>query len=356
MMVWLSVVVNGRLMQMPLSLPRRNVLAGGVAALLAPLTRLLDAGEQERIGSVIAGRSRIDAPVVEHLETLLTHYRNLDDIMGPRRIQGSVWSLCGLVDHLCETAEPPVQQALLSVSAQYRQFNCWLYADGGNHEAAERCYDTAIARATAAGNQALAGYLLACRSNNALLQENVPTAIALAQEAQTGKWQATPAVRAWAGGQEARGWAFQDNLERCKRRLDESAELLAKSVGGDEPAWIYWFNEEYLTVTRGVCLMKSGDAESAIEILDRAIAALAPDRVRDRAYFLSWLAKAHARNDDPEQAGALARQAAQDAIGTGSDSALKNLRQLQGELQRWNDVEAVQDLDELLRSASARPL
>ncbi|MGH2770605.1 MAG: helix-turn-helix domain-containing protein, partial [Actinomycetota bacterium] len=335
MMVWLSVVVNGRLVQMPLSLPRRNVLAGGVAALLAPLTRLLDAGEQERIGNVIAGRSRTDTQVVEHLETLLVQYRKLDDVMGSRRIQGSVRPLCGLVDHLCETAEPPVQQALLSVGAQCRQFNGWLYADGGNHEAAERCYDTAIARATAAGNQALAGYLLACRSNNALLQENLPTAIALAQEAQTGKWQATPAVRAWAGGQEARGWAFQDNLERCKRRLDESAELLAKSVGGDEPAWIYWFNEEYLTVTRGVCLMKSGDAESAIEILDRAIAALAPDRVRDRAYFLSWLAKAHARNDDPEQAGALARQAAQDAIGTGSDSALKNLRQLQGELQRW---------------------
>ncbi|MGH2769001.1 MAG: helix-turn-helix transcriptional regulator, partial [Actinomycetota bacterium] len=64
MMVWLSVVVNGRLVQMPLSLPRRNVLAGGVAALLAPLTRLLDAGEQERIGNVIVGRSRTDTQVV----------------------------------------------------------------------------------------------------------------------------------------------------------------------------------------------------------------------------------------------------------------------------------------------------
>ncbi|MGH2768972.1 MAG: hypothetical protein ACRDJF_00370, partial [Actinomycetota bacterium] len=142
----------------------------------------------------------------------------------------------------------------------------------------------------------------------------------------------------------------------AKRKLDESAWLLAQSVGGDEPAWIYWFNEEYVTAYRGICLTDAGDALPAIEILDRAIAALAPDRVRDRAYFLSWLAKAHARNDDPEQAGALAREAAQDAIGTGSTATLQNLRQLQGELQRWNDVEAVQDLDELLRSASASPL
>ncbi len=352
MMVWL-LVVNGRLMQMPLSVPRRNVLAGGVAALLTPLNRLLDAGERERIGNVIAGHARTDTRVIEHLETLLTQYRNLDDVMGSRRIRRPVQSLCALVDHLCETAEPPVQQALLSVSAQCQQFNGWLWEDGDNHEAAERCYETAIARATAAGNLSLAGYLLVCRSRHALLQEQAPTAIALAQEAQTGKWQATPGVRALAAVEEALGWALQGNPDGAKQKLDESAGLLAKSAGGDEPPWIYWFNEEYLTAYRGVCLTDGGDAEAAIETFERAIAALPEDRVRDRAVFLCSLARAHARNEDPEQAGAVAREAAQDAIGTGSTWALKNLRQLREELRRWNDVEAVRDLDELLRSASA---
>ncbi len=352
MMVWL-LVVNGRLMQMPLSLPRRDVLAGGVAALLAPLTRLLDAGEQERIGSVISGHGRTDTQVVGHLETLLAQYRNLDDVMGSRHIRRPVQSLCALVDHLCETAESPVQQALLSVGAQCQQFNGFLWMASGDPERAERSYEAAIARATAAGDPSLAGYVLACRSHHALLQEKVPAAVTLAREAQTGRWQATPAVRALAAVREAHARALQVNPDGAKQKLDESAGLLAKSTGGDEPPWIYWFNEEYLTAYRGVCLTEGGDTKPAIEILDRAIAALAPDRVRDRAYFVSWLARAHARNEDPEQAGALAREAAQDAIGTGSDGTLKNLRQLQEELRRWNDVEAVRDLDELLRSAGA---
>ncbi len=354
--VWLPIVVNGRLAVMPLSLPRRKILAAGVAGLLTPLT-CLNTGERERVGRVIAGDSRADMQVVEHLEMLLAQYRKLDDLMGPRHIHGPVRSLCDLADHLCETAEPPVQQALLSVAAQCRQFDGFLWMNSGDQAAGERSYEAAIARSVAAGNQAFAGYVLAWRSGQAVLQEQGPAAIALAQEAQTPKWQLTPAIRAWAAGLEAWAWALQREPDRCKHKLDESRDLLTQSIssGGDEPPWIYWFGEEYLAVYRGVCLTDAGDAEPAIETLNQAIAALPRDRVRDRADCLSWLAKAHACNGDPEQAGATAQDATQAAIETGSAQRLQRLRQLYAALQRWKDVEAVRDLGELLRSAGAAP-
>ncbi len=350
MVICLPVVMNGGFVVMPLSLPRRKVLTAGAAGILAPLTRLLDPDEGERIARTVGGRSRADVQVVEHLEALLAQYRKLDDLMGPRHVHGPMQSLCGLVERLCETAEGSVQQALLSVAAQCQQFNGFLWSDGGHQSAGERSYEAAISRATAAGNQALAGYLLAWRAHHALLQGKAPTAIALTQEAQTGKWQLTPAVRALAAAREACGWALQGNRDRCKHKLDESSELLAKSIGEDEPPWIYWFGEEYVAIHRGVCLTDAGDAESAIETLDRAIAALPRDRIRDRGDFLSCLAKAHARNDDLEQASALARESAQAAIETGSAGRLEGLRRLHAELDP--QIPAVKELGELLEQAA----
>jgi tetratricopeptide (TPR) repeat protein len=110
---------------------------------------------------------------------------------------------------------------------------------------------------------------------------------------------------------EARAWALNGGANDCKRTLDEANELLADSAANgrtDEPPWIYHLVQEDLAAHQGICLTGLGEANPAIEIFDRALPALPAERIRDRAYYLSWAVKAHVDNHGPEQATALARE------------------------------------------------
>ncbi|MGH8887837.1 MAG: hypothetical protein ACRDYX_22255, partial [Egibacteraceae bacterium] len=81
------------------------------------------------------------------------------------------------------------------------------------------------------------------------------------------------------------------------------------------------------------------------------------ERIRDRAYYLSWAVKAHVDNHDPEQAAVMAHETARIAIGAGSGVVLEKLRGLHAALSETHkDVRAVQDLGDLLRSPSGRAI
>ncbi len=342
----------------PVHVSRRKVLAAGGAGLLGALDGWLDPDELARVEAAIVTPSRVDLATVGHLEALLAHYRSLDHVVGPRRLLVPVHATLDLVDDLGKDAQAPARQALLSLSAQYEQLTGWLWTDGGNQAKAQRAYDQAFDRATEAGNQALAGYVLACKSEQTRYAGHTDTAVELAQAAQRGEWRLTPVVRARAADWEARAQALDGKRDECKRKLDEAAELLTESAGNgraEEPPWISHFVEAQLAVHRGICLTDLGEASPAIEVFEHALAALPADRIRDRAYYLACSAQAHLGNDDPEQAAAVAQEGAQIAIAIGSSRSLEKLRGLHAELSKAHqDVRAVQELGELLlRSASA---
>lgn len=340
---------------MPVRIPRRTMLKAGGAALLAPFAGLLDHGDHERVASVLSGRSRPDMDSVEHFEALLAHFRKLDDLMGPRCVHGAVHSTIGVLDGLCDVAEPRVRRVLSSVCAQYEQLDAWMWLDRGDSATAHRRHDRALARATEAGNQPLAGYVLTCKANQALEEGNLGTAIALASEARSGRWALTPAVEALAAEHQARGWAMRGEGDQCERQLDDAAQLLAASSErrrADEPPWIYWFSEEHLPPFRGISYARLGRADAAIAVFDEALANLPAEYVRNRAWYLFWSAKAHADNNDPERAATVARDAAQILIDAGSDGVLDEARTLHARLARAKRIPEVQELGDLLEAAS----
>ncbi|MGH8897622.1 MAG: hypothetical protein ACRDZ4_11505 [Egibacteraceae bacterium] len=362
MMVWVVETIDGRPVFVPVPLSRRKVLAAGGAGLLGALAGALDPDELARVQAAVVTPSRTDMTTVGHFAALLAHYRRLDDQLGPRGLLTPVQSTLDLVDGLRKAARPDVGQALRSLSAQYEQLTGWLWVDSGNQAMAERAYDRALARATEAGDHALAEYVLLCKCDQALVEGCAETALDLAQAAQAaqaGQGRLTPAVHAFAAMKEARAWALDGKTDECKRKLDEAVELLAASAENgraEEPPWIYHFAEEALTAQRGVCLTDLGEAGPAIEVFDRAIPALPAEQVRDCAYHLIWSAKAHSGNNDPEQAGVVGQKAARIAIATGSGRILEKLNGLHAALSETHkDVRAVRELGELLRPASARP-
>jgi DNA-binding XRE family transcriptional regulator/tetratricopeptide (TPR) repeat protein len=352
--VGLPLATEGRLVLMAVPVPRRHQLPAPSAQ-----TGLLSAwGDQERLDAVVAGRARADAQVAHQLEAVLAHYRELDDLIGPQRMLGPVQAFTAAIDLVRQDSTAGVQRALLSMVAQYEQLTGWLWVDSGNHVMARRCYDRALARSMESGSHALARYILACKSEEALMERRVYTAIMLAQEVQhaeagpDGTWCLTPGVKAWAADLEARGLALVGEKKRCRQKLDEAQELLALSAcgaGPQEPPWIYHFVPEALEVHRGICYTALGDAAGAIGVFDAAIAQVPEWRLRDRAYYLSWLARAHAGNNDHCQASEVARQAVELGLETESARVLKEVRLLHGELDPT--LPAVRELGELLEHA-----
>ena len=353
-MFWLPVSMHGRLVLMPVGIPRRTILKAGGAALLAPIAGLFDHSDQERVASVVSGHSRPDMDSVEHFEALLAHFRKLDDLHGPRNLHGAVQSTLSVIDGLHDGAEPRIRQALLSVSAQYNQLDAWMSFDRGQTALAQRRCDQALARATESGNQPFAGYLLACKSEQALNQGKPATAVALAQEAQSHKWALTPAVAAFAAKFEARAWATSGKADDCERKLDDAARLLAKSTEArstDEPPWIYFFGEEHLAAHRGTCYARLGRTDAAIAAFNEAIADLPSEYVRDRAWHRFRSAEAYACGDDPAQAATVGREAVQVLIDSGSSRILTEARKLNSRLAHAQSLPEVREFGELLQTA-----
>jgi tetratricopeptide (TPR) repeat protein len=354
-MFWLPVAMHGGLVLMPVGIPRRTILKAGGAALLAPIAGLF--GDHERVAAVVSGHNRPDMDSVQHFETLLAHFRRLDDLMGPRHLHGAVQSTLGVVDGLCDAAEPRTKHALLSVSAQYEQLNAFMWFDRGETVKAQSRFDRAFTRATESDNRQLIGYLLACKSEQALDAGDAGTAVRLASEAQSDKWALTPAVAALAAVREARARAIRGEAGTCMHRLDDATRLLAKSAGlgrTDEPPWIYWFNEGTLATQRGTCYARLGYTNAAIAAYNDAITGLSGGYVRDGAWHRFRSAEAYAYGNDPEQAATVARDAVQMLVDAGSGRILDKARKLHTRLGHANSSSAVREFGELLQTAGSQ--
>src|SRR6266700_1419429 len=159
---------------------------------------------QERLRRVIQGPLRAHMQVVGHLRNLLSDWRVLDDLLGPRAMLPLTLPVCQLLDELSQDAQGTVRNALLTCGAEYQHFTGWLWVDLGDHQQASSSYERAIARAVQGNRGDLAGYLLACQAEHAIAQDRPRLARSLAEAAQARRHELTPAAAGWAADLEAR--------------------------------------------------------------------------------------------------------------------------------------------------------
>jgi hypothetical protein len=230
--VRLGVMINGEQATMPIRVPRAVLLEAGGAELLTALAGHPDPDERQRVTAVIKRRHPADMRSVAHFDAVLASYRTLEDLIGPRRLLDPVRSLTEVIDDLRLDAPAAVQRSLLALAVRYWQFAGWLRVDLGDNRAAERAYDTALARATESGTPALMRYVLACKSEQALMDGRPDAALVLAQEAQRDPETLTPAALAWAADLEARAHALNGDETHCQHQLDNARSLRAASAAG----------------------------------------------------------------------------------------------------------------------------
>jgi hypothetical protein len=153
----------------------------------------------ERLHRAAQGRVRVDAAGITVLRDGVAHARQLDDVFGAGAAIRPALVQRELVTTLIErTNSPTMNRRLAAILAELEQFFGWLNFDAGDYPTARRHLSEGLQAAHEAGDDQLAGYLLAYHSILAKHGGSPYEGLAWADAAVTrAKATASPRTMAW---------------------------------------------------------------------------------------------------------------------------------------------------------------
>ncbi|MFG1697724.1 XRE family transcriptional regulator [Nonomuraea sp. NPDC049309] len=274
-----------------------------------------DADLYERITRAIDQPSRVDAATVQWLEHCLAEHRRVEDTIGSRPLLPLIHAQLSTVADLARGARGPLADRAVAVLAQYAQFIAWMCHDSHRHAAALAWYDRSHAWALEAGDAALAATTLNMRAHQAWSLGDAPRCVRLAEASRWHDGRTTPGVQGMAAQMAGRGHAQMGEANLARTRLAEAEELIrtAAEHPEDEPPWMYFYDEGWFLMQRGMAELELGDGRRAADYLERGLSTLPEAYRRDRAWYGACLARAHLMQGDAEAAIATALAVAPDA-------------------------------------------
>ncbi|MEU8108380.1 XRE family transcriptional regulator [Nonomuraea muscovyensis] len=270
----------------------------------------------ERITKAIAHPQRVDTATIEWLERCLEEHRRVEDTMGSGPLLPVVRAQLDAVTVLAQGTPGPLAERVVGLLGQYAQFVAWMCQDSGDHAAALAWYDRSHGWALEAGDGALAATTLNMRAHLAWSIGEALRCVRLAEAARWYDGRTTLGVQGMAAQLAARGHAEMGEAQAARRLLGEAEGLIraASERPEDEPPWMYFYDDGWFDMQRGMAELALGDGRRAVQFLDRGLAALPGAYRRDRAWFGTCLARAHALAGDVEAAEKLAVALTPDAV------------------------------------------
>ncbi|MGI5153973.1 XRE family transcriptional regulator [Microbispora sp. CA-102843] len=310
------------------------------------LTSAPDPDLYERITKAIEHPQRVDATTIEWLERCLGEHRRVEDTLGSGPLLPVVRAQLDAITVLAQGAPGPLADRVVAMLGQYAQFIAWMCQDSGDHAAALAWYDRSHGWALEAGDAALAATTLNMRAHLAWSIGDALRCVRLAEAARWHDGRTTLGVQGMAAQMAARGHAEMGEAGPARRLLGE-AEKLIRAAGEhpeNEPPWMYFYDDGWFDMQRGMAELALGDGPRAVRFLDRGLATLPEAYRRDRAWFGTCLARAHALAGDVEAAERLAVAAAPDALAV-NRYAVQDLRKLSGALRpvRFQSGQSIED-------------
>jgi transcriptional regulator with XRE-family HTH domain len=355
---YLSKVVNGR-KAVSRDLARRldaALDAGGVLAAFRTIPDLRGSfayDDGERL--ILAARSpkRLDRGIIRSLAEVLAAEHRLAGQVDSLQLLKAVAAQLSVVVNLTREARAPLRGEVLGIAAQYAQFAGWLNAHAMRLAAASAWHDRALGWAAESGDADMTGTTLNLKAHAAFLGGKVGPMIGLSQAAQRGTAMNAD-VRALAAQLEARGHALAGAEDNAHRKLDEAAGLIGDTARDPQggPPWIYGYSPAYLTLQRGLAYFYCDRNTRAVEWLSAGLTEMPPGPGQSELFagYHVYLAAAHARAGDPEQACSVATRAVLIARQTGSSQLRAQLDRLLAQLSaRWPALPAVAEFGELMR-------
>ncbi|NYI07684.1 helix-turn-helix domain-containing protein [Allostreptomyces psammosilenae] len=280
---------------------------------IAPDPDMLD-----RLTATTTGAVRPDATCLDWLERLLAEHRRAEDTLGSRPLRGIMAQQLRTVVDLHHRARGSVVNRVVRLAAEHAQFMAWLCQDQGEHGAALAWYDRAHDWGLEAGDHDMAATTLSMKSHLAWSTGNSRRCVTLAEAARWSCPDASLGVRGMAAQMAARGHALAGEAEPARRLLRE-AEALVRGAAErqDNPAWMYFYDETWFRLQRGMAEMHLRAWRTAVELISSGLAQLPETYRRDRAWYRACLAHALVGAGDPEQAASVALATVKDAAEVG---------------------------------------
>ena len=303
----------------------------------APLASIApDADLYDRITRAAAAAPRVDLPVVQWLERTLDEHRRVEDSVGARPLLGLIRSQLSTVAEFTHGARGPLADRLIDLAAQYAQFLAWMCIDTRDHAAGLAWYDRAHDWAQEAGNTNMAATTLSMKAHLAWSAGDPRRCVQMAQAARWYDQRVTPGVQGMAAQMEARGHALSGDASPARSLLGEAQALIerATSTPEDEPPWMYFYDEDWFRLQRGMIGLHLRNWNAAAVMLAEGLAALPESYRRDRAWYGACLTSAHAGAGDAEQAEAVALRFATDIAAVNSYARGELLLGAAGKLHR----------------------
>ncbi|MBB5774425.1 XRE family transcriptional regulator [Nonomuraea jabiensis] len=254
----------------------------------------------ERITRTLQDPRRIDQGTVDWLATCLAEHRKVEDTIGSHPLLGIVRQQLGIVVELAQSARGGIADTVVDLAAQYAQFVAWMSLDIDDQAAALAWYDRAHDWALEIGDVDMATTTLSMKAHQAWSAGNARRTVRLAEAARWHDGRVTPGVRGMATQMAARGHALAGEARPARTLLDQAEALIRQAAerADDEPAWMYFYDETWFRLQRGMTELHLSNWPKAADLLAAGLANLPASYKRDRAWYGSCLANAHAEAGD----------------------------------------------------------
>lgn len=290
------------------------------------------AGDPDRPRAIEEPR-RADAETVAYFDQVIAATGANAGEMIPTDVTELLTSAYDVMGRFRRDAKEPIRADMHVLAARYALLIARMYYEAANADSAITWLDHSLVAAHAAGDDLLAAYILARRSNLAAAQGNPGEVIDLAVAARERVTMPAP-IDAMARRHEAQGHAMAGNADMCLRRLDEAAELLAGS-NGEGPPYASGFSLDFHQIQAAGCYIDLDQPDRAVEILEPRMSSLGSGHVR--AYNFARLARGYGGVGEYERAAEVGREALTLARGTGATRAAVELRRIHADPTRWWD-------------------
>jgi tetratricopeptide (TPR) repeat protein len=364
--VGLIVAIDGRLALAPISWSRREVLAAGGAALLAPFASLGATATTASEGSTSSppgpeAAARLDYgmqhPGSVDMATAVHLHEQAQSLAKQYDLAASTSLLPVAGEYSCQVTflrsqapDGPVLRELQATEAHLATLMGQLVWDASqrrDHVTAVGYYDQAIAAANRAGETTAMAYALLRKSYIALYGEQEPqSGLRLAQQAVTlAETAGSHALQGLVLLHAGEGYAMLGDRRQCEAALGAAeAHLQAMQAADPAPGLL---SADRLGRIQGSCYLALGDSAKAGSILESTARRL-QGRHKSKAIILGNLALAHVRQRDVEQAATVLHRAIDLLEVSRGGGGLNVVSTAVGELRPWRHEPAVQDVHERL--------
>jgi hypothetical protein len=302
-----------------------------------------------------AGPRRVGMDDIAAIREVTRSFGELDNRFGGGRVRSAV------VRYL-DTAVAPLLsdgsygedtgRALAAAAAELTRLAGWMAYDLEQHGLAQRYLIQALRLARGAGDHGLGGEILAGMSHQAIYIGQPAHALDLARAAQlSARRAAVFALLAETHVLEAHAHAVLADREACARSLHEAELAFDRRGSGDEPDWIAYFDEAYLSAKFAHCFRDLGDGPGAVRHARRSLE-MDGRYVRGRMFNLSLLSAGLVESGELEEACTVAADALDLAGGLQSARTRSYVTDLRRRLDPFAAEPLVRELNERARELS----